>query len=902
MLTIAPTTAQGQVVINEFSAANMNDFPDNFGDFEDWIELYNTGTTSFDLSGYHLSDKADNLSKWAFPAGTNIPASGHVRVWCSSRNVGSGANIHSSFKLTQTRASEGVYFSDPSGVVIDSNAILIPNQVGDSWGRTTDGAVDWAIFTTPTPNSTNSTVPKTDYAGTPVMTPNAGPLPGATPVTITIPTGTTVHYTTNGDFPNAGDPVYSSPITVSATTVIRAVAIPSDPTMLSSFVETNTYFIGPLHDVYIMSIAGDQVDNLLSGSYIEPIGSFELFSGDGTLLAEGVGDYNKHGNDSWAYPQRGIDYVARDQYGYDYAVRHEIFPEKDRKKYQRLIIKAAANDNYPFENGAHVRDYYTHALSHAADMRMDERTGDWAVMYVNGQYWGLYDLREKVDDHDFTEYYYDQDASDIDYLKTWGGTWEEYGSRTDWDALFNYIVVNNMAVDADYDYVKEQYNLGSLIDYTIFGSWTVCSDWLNWNTSWWRGRNPDGDKKKWRYTLWDLDATFGHYINYTGVPSTTPFADPCDPATLGGGSDPEGHMELLNNLFASTHFNDDYINRYADLTNWYLNCDYAVPFLDSLILEIEPEMNNQVARWGGSYAGWESAVTQLRTFIETRCAFITTGLEDCYGLDAYDITFEVDPPMAGKIQINTLEPPFYPFEATYFSGVEIDMEAKEADTWTFDYWELNNNTVLPSTFDKEVVMSLMEGDTIVAHFRETMLPIYPITVNVLPEGAGTVTVNTLEPALYPWDGAFTSGQLLEITANPNEGYSFDYWDLYNQFINPSPLSVDAFFAIATGDTLDAHFKIGTGINDDPVAGLNIHPTITTGTVNLSFTLQSGSDVRVALYSTDGRLIDVLREGSMPSGAQTMQFDLGQYSLAEGVYMLQIAANGFNSLEKVVVMR
>ena len=70
-------------------------------------------------------------------------------------------------------------------------------------------------------------------------------------------------------------------------------------------------------------------------------------------------------------------------------------------------------------------------------------------------------------------------------------------------------------------------------------------DWLNWNTGWWRGRNPDGDKKKWRYILWDMDATFDHYVNYTGVPDTSSDADPCDPEELGdpGG---QGHVPILN--------------------------------------------------------------------------------------------------------------------------------------------------------------------------------------------------------------------------------------------------------------------------------------------------------------------------------------------------------------------
>ena len=119
-------------------------------------------------------------------------------------------------------------------------------------------------------------------------------------------------------------------------------------------------------------------------------------------------------------------------------------------------------------------------------------------MYVNGEYWGVYDYREKVDDLDFTEHYYDQGYGNVDFLKTWGGTWTDIGDNTtqqEWNNLRDFIVDNDMTDVDNYQYVKSVYNTGSLIDYFILNSYVVCMDWLNWNTAWWRGKNPDGDKK-----------------------------------------------------------------------------------------------------------------------------------------------------------------------------------------------------------------------------------------------------------------------------------------------------------------------------------------------------------------------------------------------------------------------
>jgi hypothetical protein len=208
----------------------------------------------------------------------------------------------------------------------------------------------------------------------------------------------------------------------------------------------------------VLSLFGDEVDELLGGSQIDADATVEYFDKTLTFKTETSGSTNEHGNDSWAYAQRGIDFISQDEKGYNYSFEHQLFSRKDRDKFQRVILKAAANDNYPFEDGAHIRDAYIATLSHDGDLKMDERTYEPCILYLNGQYWGVYEIREKVDDHDFTDYYYDQGEFDLQFLKTWGGTWSEYGgaqAQTDWDALRNFINSNNMAVQANFDYVVQ---------------------------------------------------------------------------------------------------------------------------------------------------------------------------------------------------------------------------------------------------------------------------------------------------------------------------------------------------------------------------------------------------------------------------------------------------------------
>lgn len=741
MIFLIHFSGQSQVIINEYSCSNMNGPIDAFGEREDWVELYNAGGTVFDLSGFFLSDNDGNLTKWEIPPGATVPANGYTVIQFSGRGLLSGTEIHPDFSLTQTK-NEWIILTAPSGAVVDSLKMVKMTQKDHSYGRTTSGASTWSLFTTPTPGAANSGGVNY-YTAKPNMSVAPGFYTSTQNVTITTTDpSATIYYTTDGTTPTTSSTVYSGPVSISSTTVLRARCFSSTPSTPPSFVETNTYFINSPHTIPVLSVCGDQITDFLNdvapGAFSNNFdGAFEFFDKDGNFIDEGEGYYNKHGNDSWAYDQRGFDFVMRDEYGINHAVQHQIFAAKDRDEYQRLMMKAAANDNYPASGGAHVRDAYVHTLSAIGDLSMDERTSEFVIIYVDGQYWGVYDVREKVDDHDFTDHYYNQGKYEIEFIKTWGGTWAEYGdpAMTEWNDLYTYITTNDMSVTANYEYVKSKYNVQSLVDYVVLNSFIVSSDWLNWNTAWWKGNNPDGDKKKWRYALWDNDASFGHYINYTGVPSTDPDADPCNPETLSGGSDPEGHITILNALMANDEFNQLYITRYADLSNGIFSCDQMHAVLDSMIAVITPEMTAHTARWGGTVPGWQANVQTLKDFIDARCAAISSGMIDCYDLTGpFDLTVQVEPPGAGEVKVNSEWIPYYPWTGVYYGNINTLFEANAFTGYEFDHWGAANHTfIYPDSLND--TLDLTVSDTITAYFTEIEVVDPPVTPpGVVPPG------------------------------------------------------------------------------------------------------------------------------------------------------------------------
>lgn len=730
-------TSHAQLVINEFSCSNLDQFLDNYGKYEDWIELYNGSGSAISLSGYYLSDDTLNKTKYSIPANAVIAANGFFRFWASGRGIVSGSHYYTNFKLTQTK-NEFIALSDPSGNLIDWLEIAQKTQTGHSYGRTTNGSTQWGVFTAPTPNASNNSLPFIGYADKPDFSMPAGYYTG--PLTVDLTTtepNATIRYTTNGTLPTSSSPVYTSPITLSATTVLKAITFSNNAQILPSFIEFDTYFINVSHTLRVLSISGTSLNTLANGTgSLVPFGSFEYFDKNQQRTAKTYGEFNRHGQDSWVNSQRSLDFVSRDEMGYNYAIKEKIFDISPRDKFQRVILRAAGDDNYPADHhtanlgSAHVRDAYIQNLAKRGGMNLDVRIGEKAIVYLNGAYWGVYDIRERPDDHDYTDYFYGQDKYNLQFIQTWGNTWAEYGGAqalTDWNTLFNYIMANNMADTAKYNYVMSQYDATSLVDYIIVNSFTVCSDWLNYNTGWWRGLDTSGTHRKWGYILWDNDATFDFYINYTGIPSTLANADPCDAEGLTGNSDPEGHIAVLNKLRQNPVFNQYYISREIDMWNTVFSCDNMIPYLDSVVASIDPEMTQHAARWFGTYTEWQTNVQTLRNFILARCAALSTGFINCYGLTGpYHVALNADPVGSGSVKWNTLVIDSFPWSGNYYGGMDTKLEAMPKANFVFTGWTSNSQVFNPNATALKAAIDLSGTDSIIAHFSfNTVVPEQP---------------------------------------------------------------------------------------------------------------------------------------------------------------------------------
>lgn len=690
LLTALPLSAQ-PVRINELQSANRSTVADpDFGAFEDWVELHNPGPTPVDLGGYFLTDDVAIPDRWRVPDGTILAAGGYLVLWADGLDI----DLHMSFGLS--RDGEYVRFSDPTGLPVDAVSFgAMPADV--SYGRLPSEPGVWGYFLAPTPGTTNSGTTVDGFLDPPVFDPPAGFHAGTLQVQVSSSDpDAVVRYTLDGTPPNEYSEAATSPIFVSGTTAIRAVSfrdglVPSRPA-------TATYFIDEYPTLPVVSLVTDPA-NFFDGDigiYVvgwngivgycskaarnwnqdweRPI-HIELFETDGGLAFGQDAGVKIFGGCTRLYNQKSLALYARAEYGPG-RFRHRIFPWLDLDSFNNLVLRSSAQDWWR----TMFRDGMIQTLIQQG-MSIETQAYRPALVFLNGEYWGIHNLREKLNEHYFADHF-GLDPGQIEIIQNDDGS--IFGGSDHFEALMAYVRSAAISDPAALDVVAGWLDIDGYIDYVVAEIYSANGDWPGNNLKYWRPRTDDG---RWRGAIFDMDMGFGG--NQYGTTATNTLAL----ATSTSGeiwSNQPWSTELLRRLLLNERFRNRFIQRMAAHISTTFETEHVLGVIDSLKANIAAEVPRHRARWTKSIsynADWDVLIEIMREFARNRAQYVRSHFNGKFGLSGSALLhLAVEPAGGGTIHAAGVDMPFSDPAPVFFRGVPLTLEAIPADGFRFVGW------------------------------------------------------------------------------------------------------------------------------------------------------------------------------------------------------------------------
>jgi len=299
------------------------------------------------------------------------------------------------------------------------------------------------------------------------------------------------------------------------------------------------------------------------------------------------------------------------------------------------------------------------------------------VVCINGQYWGVHNIREKFSKHYLNENY-EIDEENIDLLEE--DTTIIHGDFQAFNNMVDFITGKDMQIPENYDSASQLLDIHSFCDYIIAETYLSNIDWPKNNIKYWRVRESGW---KWRYMLMDLDISLG---NYGWAPA--------EMDVLGRLLGPYGagikHVQMLKSLFHNSTFREYFINRYADLVNTVFSTESLVETITGAKAVLEPEMPRHFTKWfTQTMEGWNSEIHEVAIpYALNRPFYARQFLQDTFGLDnQVGIRLDVWPPGSGAVNINSLINLHLPWEGIYFDEVPLNISARPFPGYRFLHWD-----------------------------------------------------------------------------------------------------------------------------------------------------------------------------------------------------------------------
>ena len=627
------STVHAQLIINELMQSNIDCVMDDINEFPDsWVELYNSGTTAVNLNSFSISDENDPKTAWTLPSKTINPGA-HILVYCDKEEIG----FHTPFRLESGKG--GAVYLFCNGTLIDQVEGLKKQPAPNiAYGRQTDGSDSWGYMAKPTPGASNCGETCKDILGAPVFSVNGKVMKDGQPFSLelSLPEGSEgaeIRYTTDGSEPTRTSNLYQKPISISNTTVVKAklfldgklsprataqsyIFFPRDITLPVISVSTDKkYFYDSKIGIYVDG-------NYQSGKknyefdWRRPINIEFFFEPEQESQINQLCESRIMGGATRGNARKSLAIYANKRFG-EKRLKYEFFPD-DRPgitDFKSIALRNAGNDfDYLFQRDAIIQ------LNTARHCDIDFQAYRPAIFYLNGNYMGMLNIRERSnEDNIYTNY---DGLEDLDMFENWWelkeGTWDNYNAFKEFYGEHGHTL-------AEYDKWMDTMEFLNLMLVNLYYN---NRDFPGNNIVMWRPRTDEG---RWRWIMKDTDFGLGLYGVSAGYNTIKWLYDPnYDKGT--NWANQYDHTRLFRRLMEDADFKREFIDRAAIYMGDWLNerGTRAVwdPLYDAIKYEY-PHHRKLINEWWPKY---NDELKNARNWVAQRTAYFYKYIADYYQL------------------------------------------------------------------------------------------------------------------------------------------------------------------------------------------------------------------------------------------------------------------------------
>lgn len=597
--------------ISEVMVRNESYLPGPYGYCCGWIELYNSGSQKIDLKDYSLCLLDKGWEQYPMPELVLQPGQYAVLLVDNS-----GQTVRAGYPVISGELSGSAVYLSRGNKLVDF--LALPQLPPDISCGAAKGSGLPAVLSEPTPGSANAAAASPSVSAVALTLP--GSYDGVEYLDVALQGPGELYYTTNCTVPDRNSTPYTGPVRITETTIFRVVCY--EPGKDASQVVDLSYFLNENDDLPVVSLVTDP-DNLFSpatGIYVagyyaqttspyaganfwqdwERSATVTLIETDGTVgFSQGCG-IKIFGAYSRMNEKKSFACMFRARYGAG-QLEYPLFGEDSLPYYESLVLRAGGQDIY----NARMRDEMITSLA-GDHLGLPVQAYRPVALYLNGQFWGLYYIREKLSDQ-YVAGHYNMNVEDVKLCQVAGTGLREYVE------VIRYANRHDLSRQEHFDYIASRVDLQNYTDYMIAQLWINNTDSSN-------VKFFLNDEGKWTWALFDTDMSFS-------LPGVNTFQQ-----QLKSPGDDVICRTLLLRLLMNEGYRDYFLERAAWQVNNLWTPENINGRIDEIYSQIKQSMQKDTRRWEKSYQYWENSVEGLRSFAARRNSYFVSHIKGYFHL------------------------------------------------------------------------------------------------------------------------------------------------------------------------------------------------------------------------------------------------------------------------------